>query len=373
MKITSVEAIPLKLPVITKAVDGTQDNLLIRISTDEGLTGYGEVDSSPVVAKAAVDAEMSHGICYGLGEILVGQNPLHTEQLWKEMFRKTIYHGRAGAVVHAMSGIDMALWDIAGKVRNEPIHQMLGACYRTRVMAYASALMPETPEEARDLAAGFRAQGFHAMKFGWGPIGRSAALDRALFHAVREGAGSQARVMIDAGQAYTAKQAIDRARTLEEIGATWFEEPLHPDDIEGFALLAEHTSVPVAAGEAECVYPAFARLINEGRIDVVQPDLSRAGGFTEGRKIAQLAEHRKRRIIPHAFKSNILLAASLHMCAAFESAEMLEYSMTESPIRRQLTHQALPAVDGYVDVPTAPGLGVDVDQDAVKRLAAAAS
>ena len=170
MKIDSVEAIPLRLQSVNDSVDGTQDNLLIRIETDEGVVGYGEVDSSPGVIAAVVEASMSHGISYGLRDILVGRNPLHIAQLWDEMYRKTVYHGRSGPVLHAMSGVEMALWDIAGKIRGEPIHQMLGARYREKVLAYASTLMPDDAGAAQDLAAEFKDLGFRAMKFGWGPI-----------------------------------------------------------------------------------------------------------------------------------------------------------------------------------------------------------
>lgn len=368
MKITGVEAIILRLPYITADVDGTQDDLVIQIETDEGVVGYGEVDSSPYPVKAIVDAEMSHGISYGLREILLGQNPLYIEQIWNAMYRQTSYYGRFGPAIHAMSGVDMALWDIAGKARGESIHRLMGGCYRKRVKAYASALMPETPKEARGLAQQFRASGFRAMKFGWGPIGRDLALDQKLFEAVREGAGDEADIMIDAGQRYTLKQAVNVAGILAELNTTWLEEPLDPDDLEGYARLSTLSPIPIAAGESESGFLAFRRLIVQGMIDIVQPDISRAGGFTEVRKIAHLAEVHKRRCIPHAFKSNILLAACLQFCAATEGADLLEYSMSKSPIRRNLTSTQLPVEDGYVAVPEGPGLGVEIDRETLAGL-----
>lgn len=368
MKISSVRAVPLRLPSVKDSVDGTQDDLLVCIETDEGVIGYGEVDSSPGVIAAVIEASMSHGISHGLRDILIGRDPLHIAQLWDEMYRKTFYYGRSGPVLHAMSGVEMALWDIAGKIRSEPIHQMLGACYRRKVLAYASSLMPDTAGAARDLAAEFKDLGFRAMKFGWGPIGRSPALDRELFEAVRAGAGPSVRIMIDAGQVYRLKDAIRTAELLHDLDVYWLEEPLDPDDLDGYARLSQAVDIAIAAGEAESGLPAFERLIHEGIVDIIQPDLSRAGGFLLSRTVAQMAEQSNRRVIPHAFKSNLLLAASLHFCAATRDSDMIEYSMSTSPIRQQLTQQRLPVVDGYVEVPTAPGLGVEVDLEVLRSL-----
>ncbi len=363
MRITNIEAFVVKLPAIQDDVDGTQDDLIVRVDTDEGITGWGEVDSSPAVAKAAIDTSPSHGISRGLKELLVGRDPLLIDQLWNTMYQKTRYHGRFGPVLHAMSGIDMALWDIAGKVRGEPVHRLLGGCYRTRVKAYASALMPASPAEARERAETFRRMGFGAMKFGWGPIGESFRKDEELFLAVREGAGPDAEIMIDAGQTYDFKRALRIARVLERIGASWLEEPLDADDLQGYARLSAASPVPIAAGEAESGPAAFRRLIEQGRIDIVQPDLSRAGGFTAARQIAQTAHAHRCRCIPHSFKSNVLLAASLHFCASTETADLLEFPMTDSAIRHQLTLGNLPMRDGFVEVPQRPGLGIEVDPE----------
>jgi L-alanine-DL-glutamate epimerase-like enolase superfamily enzyme len=315
-----------------------------------------------------VDAEMSHGICYGLRETLLGLDPLLPEQLWREMYRKTRYYGRFGPVIHAMSGVDMALWDIAGKARREPVHRLLGACYRDRVKAYASTLMPPTPETTFERACELRNAGFRGMKFGWGPIGQSPDLDRELFNAVRAGAGDDAEIMIDAGQCYDWRQAVRASEVLAEIGASWLEEPLDPDDLDGYARLAPRSAVPIAAGEAESGFAAFRRLVQEGQVDIVQPDLSRAGGFTEARRIAHLAESHGRRCVPHAFKSNLLLAATLHFCAATQSACLVEFSVSCSTIRRELALPDLPMVDGYVSVPLAPGLGVEVNPGVLESL-----
>jgi L-alanine-DL-glutamate epimerase-like enolase superfamily enzyme len=228
------------------------------------------------------------------------------------------------------------------------VFRLLGARYRDRVKAYASILTPETPEEACARARESPNAGFLAMKFGWGPIGKSADLDRRLFQAVREGAGPAIEIMIDAGQSYDWQQARRASEWLAAIGATWLEEPLDPDDLDGYARLASRSAVSIAAGESESGVPAFRRLVEHGQVDIVQPDL------------------------PHAYKSNVLLAASLHYCAATPSAALLEYSVSSSPIRRTLVLPDLPVVDGYVGVPQTPGLGIEVNLDVVEELSARA-
>lgn len=367
MKITRVDPIVLRLPRVTEDVDGTQDDLLIHIETDEGVDGWGEVDSSPEVARAVVEAPTSHGICHGLRELLLGRDPFDVEELWELMFRQTIYYGRQAVVLHAMSGVDIALWDIVGKASEKPVHKLLGGSYRQRVRAYASVLMPETPAEAERQAKTYAAEGFAAMKFGWGPLGRDEALDLELIAAARSGAGDRADLMIDIGQRYTLKRAIRTAERTERLRLRWIEEPLPPDDLDGYRRLASATSIDIAAGEAESGRRAFRRLIEEGGIDVVQPDISRAGGFTEVRKIATLARDANVRLVPHAFKTGILLAACLHLVASLPDTELVEFTLADSPLRRDLLSRPFHASDGYVQVPDAPGLGIEVNPEVIAK------
>ncbi len=344
MRITQVEPIVLRLPKVTEACDGTQDDLLIRIETDEGLYGWGEVDTSPEVGRAVIEAPTSHAIARGLREILLGQDPFDIEQLWEQMYRKTIYFGRQAVVIHTMSGVDMALWDILGKAAGKPVHKLLGGSYRDKARAYASVLMPETPAEAEKMARGFIEQGFTAMKFAWGPLGQDEGRDVELVAAARAGAG-EADLMLDIGQAYRVKQAIRMAGRFEKY----------------------RLRIDIAAGEAESGRRAFRKLIEECGIDVVQPDISRAGGLTETRKIGVIAHDANIDLVPHAFKTGILLAACLHLIAALPNTELLEYTMADSPIRKLLLAQPFSAVNGYVRVPDKPGLGIEVNPDVVAQ------
>ena len=367
MKITGIEPIVLRLPHVTEDVDGTQDDLLIHVETDEGLDGWGEVDSSPEVARAVVEAPTSHGISHGLRSILLGRDPFDVDQLWELMYRRTIYYGRQAVALHAMSGVDMALWDILGKATSKPVHKLLGGSYRERARAYDSVLMPETPAEAERLARSYAAEHFTAMKFGWGPLGRDDGLDVELIAAARCGAGDQADLMIDIGQRYTVKRAIRTSRRVEKCRLHWMEEPLQPDDFDGYRRLTAAVPIDIAAGEAESGRLAFKRLIEKGHIDVVQPDISRAGGFTELRKIATLAQDAKIRLVPHAFKTGILLAACLHLIASLPDTELLEFNLAESPLRKELLTEPFRAVGGYVAVPCKPGLGIEVNPDVIAK------
>src|SRR5262245_52854367 len=249
MKITRVEAILLrpKGPINTSIGDGSQDGVLVRIHTDEGITGLGEIDSSPAIAKAIIDAPPSHKICSGLAALLVGENPLEIGRLWEKMYKGSLYFGRRGAAIHAISGVEIALWDIAGKAAGKPIHALLGGARRDRVKAYASTLMPESPAEAARVIETQMKAGFRAVKLGWGPLGRSAALDVALVGAARKAGGEALDLMIDVGKGWqSVRDGIDRARRMEDYRPSWIEEPFWPDDYEKYAALAAATTTPIA-------------------------------------------------------------------------------------------------------------------------------
>lgn len=369
MKITHVEGIILRLPVRHAVADGTQDDLLIRIETDEGIVGYGEVDSSPEVGKAVIDAEMSHGTCYGLREVLAGMDPFDIEQIWEVMYRKTNYYGRQGVVMHTMSGVDMALWDILGKAAGKPIHKLLGGSFCKDVRAYASMLMPETAQEVQDLVHRYAEQGFTAMKFGYGPLGKDVRRDIALAAAAKEAAGQEIEVMIDIGHGYSLKMAMEAAKQFESLGIYWMEEPFPPEAIEDYQRLCDSTSLRIAAGEQDAGRWAFRRLIWDAHLDVLQPDISRVGGLTEAKRIAYMAHEANRVCVPHAFRTGVLVAACLHLIAAIPNSAFLEFSVTESTLRRELLTEPFQVVHGRVAVPTKPGLGVEINPEALQKYA----
>jgi L-alanine-DL-glutamate epimerase-like enolase superfamily enzyme len=376
MQITEVEAIVLRQPAVDEAIaDGSQDDLIVRIHTDEGIVGVGEVDSAPEVVKAVIEAPASHAIASGLRHVLIGADPLDVEGLWWKMYRAAIYYGRRGVAVHAMSGIDIALWDIKGKQLGRPVSELLGTPRRDRVRAYASTLMPDTEDEVRAKVSGLIEQfGFTAVKLGWGPLGQDWQHDVRLAKAARAAAGDSVDVLIDAGLGYgdDAKTAIRVARELEQLGVFWLEEPFMPDELGAYAELADSVDIRVAGGEEEATRWGFLELIERGHVDVVQPDVTRCGGLSETMRIAALAAEHGVACVPHAWKSGIIKAASLHVNAVLPDALFQEYCVADTPINTYLTRQKLPLKDGYVEVPRAPGLGIDLDPEVLERLAVGA-
>lgn len=364
--ITDVEAIYLRLPQIKARTDSSQDALLIRISTNAGITGYGEVDGSPLVAKAVVEAPASHTRATGLRELLVGQDPLDISRLWHRMFEGTLYFGREGAVIQAMAGVDLALWDIKGKVLEQPVHRLLGGAHRNELRAYASHMFEFTPEATARRAAEAVDAGFTAVKFGWEPMGPDAALDEALVRGIREAVGDSVDVLIDAGLAWDLKTAIQRCRLFEPYDIYWLEEPLRPDDLRGYSALAAAVDTRIAAGEEECTVAGFLRLMDEGRIDVVQVDVTRTG-LTQAMQIAALADQRGLPCINHTFTTEINVAASLHFLAAIPNAHILEYCVEPSDLRRRLIRNPVRLIDGCAQVPQEPGLGVEPDPAVIEE------
>ena len=366
MKITKVSALALRLPQVSAACDGTQDTCLVKIETDEGITGWGEVDSAPTVVKAVIEAPLSHQIANGLANALEGQDPLALDVCMRRMDEAANYYGRTGVGSHAMAGINQALWDIAGKAHGQPIYRLFGGPHKTRFRAYCSILFGDTPAETYELARRHADMGFTAVKFGWGPMGGDEATDIDLVRQARRGAGDDVDVLIDAGQVWDWKTALRRARAFAEFRPFWLEEPLHPEDLQGYAALSEASPVPIAAGEAESRLVDFERMLVEGRVDWIQPDPGRCGISTLV-EVGRLAHRLHRKVVNHSFKSGITIAASLHGLAAAPHGEVFEFCMADSPLRHELTRERFEVVDGYVHVPEGPGLGVTVDEDTVAR------
>jgi L-alanine-DL-glutamate epimerase-like enolase superfamily enzyme len=237
------------------------------------------VDSSALVARAIIEAPLSHKICRGLAECVPGGDPFEIELLLHRMYEGSIFFGRQGAAVQAMSGVEIALWDIAGKASGQPVYKLLGGGFRKTFRAYASILFGDTAEETERVGRRLVEQGYQAVKFGWGPMGQSESSDIAHVRAARKGIGEEAELMIDAGLCYDTATAIRRARQFEEFRPTWFEEPLHPDNVEGYGKLSAVSPVRIAAGEEVCDVAEFRRLMDVGGIAVAQVDVTRVGGL----------------------------------------------------------------------------------------------
>jgi L-alanine-DL-glutamate epimerase-like enolase superfamily enzyme len=322
-----------------------------------------------MAVKGAIEGPFSHTTATGLREAVLGEDPFETEYLWHKMYRANIYGGRRGVGIHAMSGIDMALWDIKGKALGLPVWKLLGGGFHKKLRCYASSLFGDTPQATHDLARRFRDRGFQAVKFGWDPMGRDAKTDVDLVRQGRKGLGDGPDLLIDAGLVWDSKTAQQRARSFEEFDIFWLEEPLRPDDYEGYAKLAHSTSIRIAAGEEESNRLSFLELMDKGKIDVVQVDLTRCGGFTEALKIASLAHDRGLVVANHGFTTYINVTAALHFLNSIPNALIVEFvAEEETTLRDKITRQKLHAQDGYLQIPDAPGLGIDLDEQEVERL-----
>ncbi len=364
LKITTVEVLYLRLPQVKEQCDSGQDALLVKVTTDAGIVGYGEVDSNPMGAKGVIEGPFSHTTATGLAHVLIGEDPFRTEYLWHKMYRANIYGGRRGVGLHAMSGLDLALWDIKGKALGLPVWRLLGGGFTKSLRPYASSLFGATPEETGERARRFVDQGFTAVKFGWDPMGQNRETDIALVREARRGLGPEPDLMIDAGLCYDAKTAIQRARAFEEFDPFWFEEPLLPDDYEGYAKLSAASPLRIAAGEEESERKSFVQLMDIGRIDVVQVDLTRCGGFTEALKIAALAADRGLPVVNHGFTTYLNVAAALHFLASVPNTlGLLEFVVEEGTTLRHHLSEPIRAVDGRVAVPDGPGLGLEIDEE----------
>jgi len=369
MKITHVEAMVLKAPVegisrwraASFAVPFRfAETTLVKITTDAGLVGWGEVHApvAPEVTKAAVDVLLAPAI--------IGKDPRQVAVLWDEMYALMRPRGHStGFMLEAMSGVDIALWDILGQALNVPVYTLLGGAYRRTVPTYASILHWVEPPELARLAQGYRDQGFRAVKI---KIGQDPLIDREKIRQVRAAVGERMQLMADANCRYTVAEAKAMARALEEHGFTWLEEPIPPEDVRGYQELRQAVDVAIAGGECECTHYRFAHLLELGVYDVVQPDICRAGGITACHRIGLLADARNVPVAPHvSIGSAIHIAASVHWAAAAKNLLIHEYPVFPNPLVDDLLEVPLRWEDGVLHVPEGPGLGVHVREQVVAR------
>jgi L-rhamnonate dehydratase len=369
MQITKVEPIVLRLAQVdTSRADGTQDAFLVRVHTDEGLIGVGEADTSPYVARTIVEMPSSHAVARGLAELLVGEDPLAIDRLWQAMWMGSYHYGRFGAALHTMSAIDIALWDIAGQAAGLPISQLLGGRRTDTMTVYASEVMPETPAEVRKIAERSVLAGYTALKLGWGPLGRSLENDLELLTAAREVLGPDRKLMVDGGMGYSVKSAIALLDAVEPLDLYWLEEPIAADDYRGYRRLSDTARIRLAAGEADSGISAFRALVEQGHVDVLQPDLARCGGFTVGRQIIDLARETGVEVVPHCFSTGVLVASSLHFTAALDKPTLSEFSVAQSPLVGELLATPFELLEGRLAIPTAPGLGIELNPEMLERM-----
>jgi L-alanine-DL-glutamate epimerase-like enolase superfamily enzyme len=372
MKIVDIEVIGLRVPGWDAAsFDGSYDNCIIRVHTDAGITGIAEVDSVATVIRAIIETPSSHIHARGLKEVLVGHDSSDVETLWQLMYEATSYYGRRGVVIHAISAIDIALWDIRGKAAGQPAVEILGGKKRERVKAYGTIYpLGATPDDVRvNIDRGLRL-GLKAIKIVAEPSWRDDfGSAEKLIRTARDHVGCDVDLMIDAGAAWDIPEhGLPLMPVLRDCGFLWVEAPLPLDDVAGHARF-QGFGVPVGGGDLGATTRFdYEALFDYGRIDIAQPDVTMVGGLTELMRIAALAKTRGRRIVPHGYKSNITIACNLAFLGQLWREEMLEYSTSPSPLRWDLTRENFEiGADGTVAIPSAPGLGVSLNPEALQR------
>jgi L-alanine-DL-glutamate epimerase-like enolase superfamily enzyme len=367
MRITDVEGIMVRLPEVEAVGDGCQTIMIIRIHTDEGLTGIGEAHTNPLVSKAILDAPLCSISSTGLRHLLIGEDPRDINRLYDLMIKRTATFGRRGAVMHVISGIEIALWDILGKSCGQPVHRLLGGARRARTPVYASDLAPETARDAVRLAEKHVTAGYRAVKLGWGALGGNPRADAAMIRDIRKAVGPDVDIMLDMGFPIPLSDAITLGSALAEHGVYFLEEPLSPDDLAGFARLTAVSPTPIATGEKETSQYPFIDLIERGGLRIIQPDVARVGGIAETMRIAVHAEARGVRVIPHCWSTDILVAATLHVIAVLRDCPYLEFNVMDNPLRTQLTAEPIRPVGGIVSIPNSPGLGIELNEATLNK------
>ncbi len=385
MKITDVQCHTLLVPDLrTDATSSAQDDIVVFVETDEGITGVGETDVNPWIAKACIEAPSTHTMGMGLKDMLIGENPLEPERIWEKLYQGSAMNGRRGALICAIGALDMALWDICGKAQGQPCWKLLGEAAKDHIVPYAS-LQPtggsfaeyrdslvEWAVRARDL--GFRAGKMEVTLSGpYNHSGLNEPDERIteVVAACRNAVGPDFVMMVDVQYTWSdPERALATLCDWEDLDIYFIETPLCIDDLAGYRLLHERSPIAVAAGEWQNTRFEFLELMDVGRVDVVQPDVGRVGGLTEARRVCELAAERGRRVVPHCWKTGISIAATAHLAAVTPHCPYIEFlpaDLCDSLLRKHLVQDELKIENGVIPLPSKPGLGIEVDRRALQR------
>ncbi len=371
MQIESVDFFYLSMPVVTTEADGSQDALLVRVSGG-GFVGWGECEAAPLPSIAAFVCPMSHGACQPVAASVLGRRVDSPEDI-AAIAADVAYNSMdLLQAAHTWSGIEMALWDLLGRARGEPVWKMLGYTASHPKTPYASLLFGDTPEQTLARGRDAMRRGFRAAKFGWGPIGRgSAAQDADHFFAAREALGADGILLVDVGQIFVedVARAAERLPALEQAGAVWLEEPFHANALQAYGELSRQCrSVRLAGGEGAHNAAMALHLMAYGGIGFVQIDCGRIGGIGPAKQVADVAAARGVTYVNHTFTSHLALSASLQPYAGLATHTICEYPAAPKPLAVDLTRNHLkPDAAGQVHAPDAPGLGMEISAEALRQ------
>jgi L-alanine-DL-glutamate epimerase-like enolase superfamily enzyme len=342
---------------------GQDSHVFLELVTDNGISGWGAGFSE----KGQV-----MGALAWLKRFVVGENPLEVERVTEKLHEITFWFGRGGAMTHAISAINIALWDLAGKALGQSVSVLLGGCHKRKVPAYGSVLF-DPVGTLTERIEGMKEKGFRAMKFGWEPFcHQSLSEDEKLIRLVRKATGDDVTVLVDAGGSYPfwklrLKDALQRAKMLADYGVYWFEEALAPDDIEGYVRLRELSPIKIAHGEVLARRQSFLPYLRRGAMDIAQPDVCKVGGLSELRRIAWLAEEAGIEVVPHGWNTAIGLATDLQFGASLSGRSFVEFNVGNTLIEQLAYPPFRLDKDGCLEVPSTPGLGIEIDRDVLKK------
>jgi L-rhamnonate dehydratase len=371
MKITNLKATALRNK--EKSLSAGPGVCMVEVETDNGLVGIGEACAQSEHDEAALATAVI--LERGIKPIVLGLDPMNPRTIWEKLYLETEWFGRMGTVMHAISALDIALWDVMGKALGVSVSRLLGGRFRNEVKTYASIIfdMDDFGAMAEESKV-WTQEGYKAVKFGWGQtrdssFGLDAEKDEAAVRFLRESLGKNIDIMVDVGRYvnWTPTHALEMAKRFAKYDIYWLEEPLPQDDVDGFVWLTERSPVKIATGEGEYNRFGYKRLITSHAADIIQPDVGRAGGLTEGMRIADLVQAWNLSLVPHGFSSAINVAANLQWVASMPAATLLEFRRTKSPLMASLAKNPFSADNGILRIPDRPGLGIEINQDAVEE------
>lgn len=375
MKITKVEPIVLKMKLngkqrfaYSQAWYDSRVIMIVKVETDAGITGWGEAFGPAFVHKSIIESVYA--------PMLIGMDPFDNTVIWEMLYNRLQDHGQKGVTIEAMSAIDIALWDIKGKALGLPCYQLFGGAHRDRVKPYATGLYhresPRVIEELVEEAVSYVEQGFKGVKL---KIGFGMEEDKKKIHAIRKAIGDDITMMVDANHAYNSKTAIEMGRVMEECNVAWFEEPVPPEDIDGYLTVKNAITVPLAGGEAEFTKYGYYQMIDRRAVDILQMDNCVMGGPTEYFRVMPQAQVKNIQCCPHIWGSSIAVKVGLHVALAqpdfpksiFPEEGWLELDRTANIFREELSRNKLIMKDGYIDKPDETGFGLDIDEELIAQ------
>ncbi len=342
---------------------------VVKVTASNGQYGWGEGYGPATVLEEGIKLLTPH---------ILGKNPLDNEVIWNHMYRKTLDYARRGVLVASISAIDIAVWDLKGKILGVPVSTLLGGAHRNKVQPYATGLyFTDHDNPSKDFEAEvalYKSQGFKAIKM---KVGLGIKEDYENVKRMRELMGDDMQLMVDSNHAYSYKEALSLCKKIEPFNISWFEEPISPEFYDQYRELRSKTSIPIAGGECEYLRFGFHQLLRSKSVDIIQPDICASGGLTEAKKIAALATSYGVDIVPHTWGTSIGIHVALHFISNLENIPgrmnspnfLMEYDQTENGLRERLTFPKIKMVDGMIEVPDRPGLGIDVDEDVLLEYA----